>query len=849
VATLADFVIRGRTDMSQVGPEIRKGVVGPAGEAGHQAGTAFGKRMSGAVAGIGAGLSGLLAAAGAAHFIKGMIEEAREAAKVGRDTQTVITSTGGAAKVTAEHVSELAGQLSSMAGIDDELIQSGQNVLLTFTRVRNEVGRGNNIFDRASVLAVDLSARLGTDLVGANKLLGKALNDPIAGLGALRKVGVSFTADQEKAIKTLVKSGDALGAQRIILDELKKKFAGAASAMADPADKAKVAWANFQEDLGTRFMPMLNTLIEKFTEFLPTLERWINNIIEWVKNNRELVVHVLAVVAALKVFAIVMGVVNAVMALNPFGLIVIAIIALVAAFVYGYRNSETFRKIVQAALKGIADVAMWLWKNVIKPVVDFIVFYFKNVLAPVATWLWKYIFEPAFTAIGAVISWLWKNVITPVCLAIDLIMRNVVGPVISWLWKTIIQPAFKGMGEIISFTWNNVIKPVFNFLMSVIKDKIVPAFVNGVAAIKSAWEKVKDVAKVPIRFVVETVINKGILGAFNWVAEKFGMKPLPMVPLPAGFATGGVIPGHDTGRDSVMIAARPGEGVAVPELVRQIGVGRFLRWNREARTGKTVQGFADGGIVGLFSNPLSWVTDRVSGGLADLKSRFGNNAMGQAAAAMANRAVTFLVTKVKSLVEGAFFGNTSSIGQRIGSGGYLWQMAVLRSVFPGLPLISGFRPGSRTLSGSLSYHAVGRAVDLPPREDVARWIAMTYGAHTKELITPWQQYNILNGRHHQYTGAVWNQHNFAGGNAHDHWAYRLGGIVGMRSMDGGGFLQPGFNAVWNGTGRPEAVGAGGLEQVVELLRQLIEAVQAVAPGVGAQMMGASRLALQAGRAR
>jgi len=135
-------------------------------------------------------------------------------------------------------------------------------------------------------------------------------------------------------------------------------------------------------------------------------------------------------------------------------------------------------------------------------------------------------------------------------------------------------------------------------------------------------------------------------------------------------------------------------------------------------------------------------------------------------------------------------GAMGDIGSGVGGGGYKWQMAVLRKQFPGLPLISGFRPGSRTLSGNRSYHSVGRAVDLPPRRDVAAWIRATYGSRTKELITPYNDLNLHNGKPHRYTGAIWNQHNFAGGNAHDHWAFKQGGLVDLMNMMGMDNLAP-----------------------------------------------------------
>lgn len=126
--------------------------------------------------------------------------------------------------------------------------------------------------------------------------------------------------------------------------------------------------------------------------------------------------------------------------------------------------------------------------------------------------------------------------------------------------------------------------------------------------------------------------------------------------------------------------------------------------------------------------------------------------------------------------------NIGDLGGASGGGGWKWQMAVLRRRFPGLELWSGYRPGSTTLTGNRSYHASGRAVDVAPRRDVAQWIRSTYGARTKELITPWNELNLHNGRPHRYTGAVWNQHNFAGGNAHNHWAFNKGGMVDLMKM-------------------------------------------------------------------
>jgi len=105
-------------------------------------------------------------------------------------------------------------------------------------------------------------------------------------------------------------------------------------------------------------------------------------------------------------------------------------------------------------------------------------------------------------------------------------------------------------------------------------------------------------------------------------------------------------------------------------------------------------------------------------------------------------------------------------------------MAALRGAFPGLALISGVRPGAITATGNRSYHASGRAVDVPPRMDVFNWIKATYGANTKELIfSPAGNGQVWNGKPHYYgeptRGDHWD---------HVHWAFDKGGEAKGKGM-------------------------------------------------------------------
>jgi hypothetical protein len=224
-------------------------------------------------AGFGAALT---AGYATVRLLRSSFDEAREAQKVGALTNAVIKSTGGVAHVSAKQVGNLSTRMSEVVGMDDELIQSGGNLLLTFKNVHNEAGRGNKIYKQALKAAVNLSAAGFGSVQSGAKMLGKALNDPIKGLTALGRAGVTFTADQVKRIKTLVDHNKLLEAQKIIIGEVKSEVGGAAAAQATWGDKANVMWKNIEENLGTTLLPLLDDVEKWFvSKGGPKLDHWV----------------------------------------------------------------------------------------------------------------------------------------------------------------------------------------------------------------------------------------------------------------------------------------------------------------------------------------------------------------------------------------------------------------------------------------------------------------------------------------------------------------------------------------------------------------------------------------------
>ena len=194
-------------------------------------------------------VAGLAVGAAAISFAKGGLDELKEQQAVAAKLEATLKATGGAANVTADQLDEMASSLQDLTGEDAEAIKGGQALLLQFTKVRNEVGEGNAIFDRASQAAMDLAAATGTDTASAFQTLGRALEDPLQGTRALRAANVILTEAQKQQIASMVAQGDQLGAQRYILDLLEAKVGGVAEALGETLPQKLKRAKNAMDDV------------------------------------------------------------------------------------------------------------------------------------------------------------------------------------------------------------------------------------------------------------------------------------------------------------------------------------------------------------------------------------------------------------------------------------------------------------------------------------------------------------------------------------------------------------------------------------------------------------------------
>lgn len=303
----------------------------------------------------------------------------------------------------------------------------------------------------------------------------------------------------------------------------------------------------------------------------------------------------------------------------------------VISYVYSSYIDPIFQLIGAIIMKLVVPAFLFLYEHAVKPVFEWIgsvislwwqgaqivfnavVSFIRTTLGAVFTWFYNSVILPVWNGISAAVKFVWQNTLKPVFDDITWIVQKVLAPAFSWLYQNIIKPVFDGIKNTISTVWNTGIKPVFDTIHDWAAVTIPAAFKKFQDAISTAWNAIKDAAKVPIKFVVETVINNGIIGNFNKLADFFGTKKMPEVKLPKGFAGGGVIPGYQSAkRDDVMTPMRKGEGVLVPEVVRALGPGFIHSLNAAGNSGgvagvRRATGYATGGVVNAAATGIDWI--------------------------------------------------------------------------------------------------------------------------------------------------------------------------------------------------------------------------------------------------
>lgn len=528
------------------------------------AGKKFGNSMNGlkgVVATLGLGALG----AEAFSFGKGALAAAEESRKVQKGIEASIKATGGAAGVTAKQIDDFASKMQYKTGIDDEAIKTSQGLLLGFKAVKNEAGKGNDIFNRASVAMLDLGKKMGSTDAAA-KALGRALTDPIGGARGLKAAGVNLSDAQKEQIKSFIAAGDTLSAQKVILAEVEGRVGGFAEKTASAGDKMKIAFDEVKEKVGGALLPVFDKLAGFITDkLIPAVEKFfkdngpkIKKVFEDIKEKVQPVIHLLgdklahafkkvgdfasknkpavaAFIGVLTAAAAIAGIAalaGAIASLfNPVTLIVIGIAALVAGIVYAYDHFKWFKKIVNELGRVFKVVFEGIWAAV--------KFYFKMVKAE-------------FDVFVSVIKALWR------------IFGDDILKVFSGVWNTIVG-VFDLFKDLFTGKWSKLgddIGKILGGLGQIISGIFGGIFDGAMHALQAGWNLFARGVNVLIRQI------KSIPG-FGWVPLLPLWEDQPKAMGGSGgtrraFATGGIVMGPtnaligEAGPEAVIPLSRAG---------------------------------------------------------------------------------------------------------------------------------------------------------------------------------------------------------------------------------------------------------------------------------------------------
>lgn len=487
------------------------------------------------------------------------------------------------------------------------------------------------------------------------------------------------------------------------------------------------------------------------------------------------------------------------------GAFVAAVVLLVAAVVSAYQRFETFRTVVQAVFSAVAGTAMWLWEHAFKPALEGI--------GALVLWLWRNVIQPAWTGIQLAITVAWT--IIQIVFGLIQIGIKILAEVFRRFYNATIKPI-----------WENGIRPVFQALGDFVSKHVVPPFRKGVEAIAKAWDGLKEAAMKPVRFLIETVLNKGIIAAYNKLARAFGVDTVSGIALPGGtsgvgrtrpgvqeFARGGYVVGPGTATsDSIPARLSNGEYVIPAHIVRRLGVRFFdlLIGRRNVDTRRPGDGseglaFASGGLVDFGRNVWDAVTSPVK-----LVSRPLTAALGKIPGAGTFSGL--IAGMGRRLVDGliGWIRGAASPGGAVGDVGR--AQAFVRTQAGKPYLWAGVGPHGYDCSG-----VVGAALNVLKGKDPHRRVFTTHNMH--KTFTKVGQYGPLT--------AGWAHAGERGGGSVGHTAAQVGGLpfesrggvgvlVGSKAApvtsfarfgtyDSGGWLLPGLTLVNNQSGRPEPV--------------------------------------------
>jgi phage-related protein len=335
---------------------------------------------NGQIDGMSSKLKGAAAAAGAAAsafvlkqgitFLKQGIDEAKEAA----ETMRAATTTFGEGSAALEKITKDADAFGKAIAVDNDVI------IQLSTQLGSRLPADAKALSAELVnVAFDVEAYTG-GAVAAEAVTGKlakAFADGEITAKELSKIVPDLEDATYAQAEAASKAGDNQKALDIIIAAAQKKYGDAAEKNVTSTQKFETALANFKETLGTKVLPILEKGIDFLTKLIGVFDGLPGPIQNGILALAALIAiggPILTFLASMRTALITLGIVtqaqtgsqialNTAMLANPIGIVIAAIVAIIAVGVLLYKNWDTVTEYAGKLWDKIKEVFGWIKEN------------------------------------------------------------------------------------------------------------------------------------------------------------------------------------------------------------------------------------------------------------------------------------------------------------------------------------------------------------------------------------------------------------------------------------------------------------------------------------------------------
>ena len=435
--------------------------------------------------------------------------------QAGTSLRTIMTNLSGEVKICGENIGEVTVATTNADGSMRDLSDILADCRAAFAG-----------------LSESEKAAAAESLVGKNAMSGfLALMN--AGEGDIAKLSGAIDNCNGAAQSMADTMNNNLEGQLTILKSQLQELAISFGEILLPAVKKIVGWVQ-------GFIDVLNSLPDGVKETIVTVALIaaalgpvliiIGKIITAVGTIMTIVPKVVGVIKAVKTAFLAL---NATMLANPIVLIIAAIAALVAAFIYLWNNCDEFRQFWIDLWESVKEIAVAVWEALkeffvaawefIKTTAETV----WNALAGFFTGLWEGIkntFTTVVNAISNFLSTMWNTIKS----AAETIW-NAISTFFTVIWngiKTVVTTVVTAISTFLTTAWNtiktvittvlNAIKAVFSTVWNAIKN-VVTTVVNGIKnTITTVWNGIKNTVTTVVN-AIKTAVTTAFSAMWNGI--------------------------------------------------------------------------------------------------------------------------------------------------------------------------------------------------------------------------------------------------------------------------------------------------------------------------------------------